>query len=175
MLGLYSSAGGTEFPFSPFSSEEEKDGLEIVMFTEKGRVWPGGRVSDLTEGRLTQEEIENCDMRISMWYGYPTSITYEQDYEAGKLTYTDYIGFIIKKNGCVVSASLYKIYGFTQYKAGLYEEVCHINYPFLNCFVTEMHVKSELRKIALIDRIVTLNSETNRQSSPYWEEWTPEY
>lgn len=80
--------------------------------------------------------------------------------------YTDYVGFIVKEEGRIVSASLYKVYTVDDHWTAVFEELGSWEYPFLNEWISETYVENELRKLAALDRIFTFDSALNRMFLP---------
>lgn len=85
-----------------------------------------------------------------------------------------YTGFLFKKHGRIVGAELYKMYGTEGTMAMIVKPVVIMEYPIISAGVSEFAVRQKLQEIALIDRIITLNSATEIPlGDPYWDNWHP--
>lgn len=160
---------------------EPIENTEFVFFSEDGRLRINrGGAPDVTGGelRVTADELKpEGSVRpdeVCWFIGSAYDISYQNAF-----WYCDYIGVIVKKDGKIVSASLYKMYSIDAHWTGYVEEVAILEFPFLNEFVTETYVKSELRRIEAIDRVLTHNNLLTRLFAPpsisdeAWEDWRP--
>lgn len=138
---------------------EPDKNVEIVAFAERGALRSPTSADTARECRYTVEQLKQSPRIL---YRYPQELLDNVSaVESFPTSYADYLGVIVKENGCVVSASLYKFYGFTDYHSTLVEEIAILEYPFLNCFVTETYARHELQRIAAADRVITHNSLTD--------------
>lgn len=167
--------------------------LEIIALSDIGIVYGNGdgRLGKSTNFCHTsyQRMFVGCD-------GYPGTvqmmlgIPYEMLYYAPAYTeetglvmrpnpeatedLVSYTGFILKKHGRIVGAELYKMYGTEGTKSIITKPVVIMEYPIISAGISEFAVWQKLQEIALIDRIVTLNSATEiPYGDPYWDSWRP--
>lgn len=146
------------------------ENLEILAFSEKGS-FDKSYLSQYTwkerpsEFRVSGKESGGKDITWMPQYHLAQTDSPEDPFR-DSTGFSDYVGIIIKKDGVIVSASLYKLFCTTNSWRGIVKEIAVLEYPVLNFLITETHVKSELRRIALIDRVITLDSQVDRQSVP---------
>ena len=137
-------------------------GYEVFAFTETGMMKPSNKGNFLFDGMESPLRLEIQPQKgLGVYYTPPKAqwdiFPYPQ--------YTDYIGFIIKEDGKVVSSMLYKVYTVDDHWTVVFEELGTWEYPFLNGWITETYVENELRKKAVLDRIFTFDSARNRMAS----------
>lgn len=148
---------------------EPVEGTEVVVFSESG-VWKCLRETTDWEKRpheyrISYEELaegnENASAFLQPIVWYPRyDLVYDENgniNEQNAETFCDYLGVIVKKDGVIVSSSLYKLTGSDSKWRGNVQELAVWEYPFLNGFVTETYVKSQLRKEILFDRLCFWN------------------
>lgn len=145
-----------------FYCNPTESGYEIVAFAETGMIKPSNRSGFLFDG---MESALRLQVQSQKGMGVDYMPPKEQLDIFPYPQYTDYIGFIIKQDGKVVSSALYKVYTVDDHWTVVFEEVGAWEYPFLNGWITETYVENELREKAALDRIFTFDSAFNRMLS----------
>lgn len=144
-----------------FICDPTETGYEIVAFSENGTMKPANVGDGLFDGmestlRLTLEPQQGMNLYYTPRKDLFDVFPYPQ--------YTDYVGFIVKEEGKVVSSTLYKVYTIDDHWTVAFEELGSWEYPLASGWISETCVENELRKAAALDRIFTLDSALNRMA-----------